>query len=169
MITAIQCNIEGYNGTPCSLFSAYDSETGALQVAVEAALLEEPRKGCVLVSNRKEAERDCHFTAEQLSEAIDAYFSLAPASGQFAKIEFADRAARAVPSVENDGYTSSGPKYRVSPDITNAQVATLATAWYATVKIGAIQGTLDALLSIQACHDAADANEVLSLGGIFTI
>jgi hypothetical protein len=157
---AIQTTIVGYGGKPCSLFSAYDEDSQVLVVSVEAEYRRQRRDGCLVITNDTDIERDSMFTEEDLKDAINAYFSLhagVAIDGKSSKLVFADKAARANPanSIEKDGMDSSGQKFRISENITCAQIAALATCWHAASRSGTVNKMLemiDDINAVQALH-----------------
>lgn len=131
-----QATITGYGGRPCSLFSAYDPDARILVVGAEAAYRAERREGCIVLTNDQDIARDGLFTKEDLMDAIEAFYALKAgiaSDGKSARLAFGNRAARANPeqSIERDGIDTSGPKYRVSQDISCGQIAALATCLHA--------------------------------------
>lgn len=133
----IQATFAGYGGKPCSLFSAYDNDARALVVAVQANYRPERRDGCIVLTNLPDIARDSLFTDDDLKSAINAFYALrngVAADGKSQRLTFAEKAARANPesAIERDGIKTSGPEYRVSPEVTSVQVAALATCLYAT-------------------------------------
>ncbi|MCM1128962.1 MAG: hypothetical protein NC211_03660 [Alistipes senegalensis] len=143
----IQATFAGFNGNACSLFSAYDTDSAVLVISAEAGYRTERRSCCIVLTNVQGIDRDTFFTDADLMQAISAFHSLktgVASDGQSARLVFSERAARANPeqAVERDGMDVSGPKYRVSENITNSQAAALATCLYAS-KCSAIENTLD--------------------------
>ena len=162
----IQTTIVGYAGKPCTLFSAYDEDAQVLVVSVVADHRRDRRQGCMVITNDLNIERDGLFSESDFSTAITAFFSLkdgAASDGNSARLVFLDKAATSNPaqSIEKDGMDTHGPKYRLQ-DISNAQVAALATCWYAASKastIGKMLDMADKLLDL----------DLLSKGEIITI
>lgn len=133
----IQATFTGFGGQPCSLFSAYDSDVRVLVVSAEVAYRADRRKGCIVLTNVADLDRDALFTDADLMPAIAAFHSLrtgVASDGQSARLAFSERASRSNPeqAIERDGIDINGPKYRVSDGITCGQVAALATCLYAT-------------------------------------
>ena len=133
----IQATFSGHAGAACTLFSAYDPATRVLAIGVEAAYREQRRDGCVVITNVAGIPRDSLFDMDHLRPAIEAFYALrsgVAADGVSSRLAFGERASRASPeqSIERDGIDSNGPKYRISPDITCAQMAALATCLHAT-------------------------------------
>jgi hypothetical protein len=166
-VIPIQATIVGYSGKPCTLFSAYDADSQILVVSVEAEFRRDRREGCMVITNNQDLERDGLFTEDDLKDAIDAFFFMqggVAIDGKSNRLQFSDRAQRANPGskIEKDGIDASGQKYRISEDISCAQVAALATCWYANARAGAVNKVLDMareILDIERLHH----------GGILTI
>jgi hypothetical protein len=134
MSLAIQTNITGFSGAPASLYSMYDKDTGVLVVAAHTALNTVKRDGCLVVSNDISISRDTLFELDHLPQALKHYVRLKNSkakNGIDSALIFTDKARNADPSsvVEIDGIDSNGYKFRLTSDITNAQMATLATCW----------------------------------------
>lgn len=132
----IQASIIGYGGRPCSLYSAYDPASKVLVVGAEGEYRRERREGCIVITNEPDIPRDKLFTEDDLAAAINAYYALkqgVAADNKSARIVFADRAVRANPdqSIEKDGISENGQKFRLSEGISCAQIAALATCAYA--------------------------------------
>jgi hypothetical protein len=162
----IQATIVGYSGKPCTLFSAYDQDAQVLVVSVVAGHRRDRRKGCMVITNDLNIERDSLFSEDQFSAAIAAFFSLkdgAAQDGKSSRLVFSDKAATSNPSqsIEKDGMDTHGPKYRLQ-EISNSQVAALATCWYAASKAATIDTMLD-------FADKLLDLDILSRGGILTI
>jgi len=164
---AIQTTIAGYFGKPCTLFSAYDEEARVLVLSVETDYRRDKRDGCMVLTNDTSIERDGLFSEDNLQQSITAFFTMqggVATDGKTSRLVFADKAARANPSqsIEKDGMDSNGQKFRISESITSAQIAALATCWYAESRIGTISNVItmaDRLIDI----------ELFNRGAIFTI
>lgn len=134
MSLAIQANITGFSGAPASLYSMWDKDTGTLVIAAHTALNPIKREGCLVVSNDISLNRDTLFELEHLPKALSHYIKIKNSKAKN-NIEhalmFTDKSRNADPSsvVEMDGIDATGYKFRLSSDITNAQIATLATCW----------------------------------------
>ncbi|MFA5920163.1 MAG: hypothetical protein WC856_02580 [Methylococcaceae bacterium] len=164
---AIQTTIVGYSGKPCSLFSVYDNEAKVLVISVEAGYRRERRQDCMVITNDPDIERDGLFSEAELKESISAFFAMQAGvaiDGKSNRLVFSDKAARANPSqsIEKDGMDANGQRYRISESITCAQIAALATCWYADTRYGTVEKVLDMADSIRAL-------EHLHYGGIWTI
>lgn len=155
-----QATIAGYSGKPCTLFSAYDDDSSILVISVEADYRRERREGCMVITNDPDIERDLLVSEDNLRDAIEAYFSLAQGvalDGKSSKLAFMDKAQRANPanSIEKDGMDSSGQKYRISENISCAQIAALATCWYFSSRFSTVQKMLnmaDDILNMERDH-----------------
>jgi hypothetical protein len=176
---SIQSSIVGYSGKPCSLFSAYDEESKVLVVSVEADYRRERRDGCLIITNDPDIERDMLFSEEDMKEAISSFFSLQGGMAMDNKsnrLVFADKAARANPaqSIEKDGMDANGQKYRISENITCAQIAALATCNYVISRHGTVEKMMvmtDVLADIEGNHWGLQGDEAsrLNEGFILTI
>lgn len=166
-LIAIQTTIVGYSGKPCSLFSVYDNDSKVLVISVEADYRRERRQDCMIITNDTEIERDGLFSEEELKASISAFFNMQAGvaiDGKSNRLVFSDKAARANPaqSIEKDGMDASGQRFRISESITCAQIAALATCWYANTRYGSVEKALD-------MADSINALEQLHYGGIWTI
>ena len=100
------------------------------------------RNGCFLIRSERRGAGDSVFDpAEHLKESIQAYYALkqdVAADGVTAKLRIGERAMQCDPSgvIETDGYDANGPKYRVSPDARNEQIAVLALCRYVQLRPG---------------------------------
>jgi hypothetical protein len=106
------------------LLGALDVDSGLFIVAKELKFGERP-DGAVIVSNDPRSEqRDSLFTEEKLQDAIRLFFR-AQATGV---VELLPTVTKHEPShrIESDGIGEKGTRYRLSPDITNGNVAVLA-------------------------------------------
>jgi len=144
----IQATVVGYSGKPCTIFSVYDPDSRVLAVSVESGYRSQRRDNCMVITNDTNIERDGLFTEEDLQQSINAFFNMqggVSADGKTSRLVFSDKAARTNPaqSIEKDGIDSSGQRYRISESITAAQVAALATCWYAESKIETINRALN--------------------------
>lgn len=163
----IQVTIVGYFGKPCTLFSAYDADSRVLVVSIEADYRSERREGCMVITNDPNIERDGLFSESELQQSINSFFSMSggvASDGKSGRLVFSDKAARANPaqSIEKDGMDKTGQRYRISESISSAQIAALATCWYADSRIANIDKVIhmaDRLIEI----------ELLNRGVIFTI
>lgn len=159
----IQATFTGYGGKPCSLFSAYDTDSRVLVVGAEADYRTERRDGCIVLTNVPDITRDSLFTDADLAQAISAFYSMkggVAADGKSQRLAFADRATRANPenSIERDGIEASGPKYRIAEGVTCGQIAALATCLYA-MRSDTVERTVK----------MAESFRHLAMGGILTI
>lgn len=132
----IQATFAGYSGQACSLFSAYDPSSRILVVSKEASYREERRPGCVVLTNIADITRDFLFLDEHLAPAIRAFYALMngiASDGKSKRVVFGTDATRSTPEgiIEQDGIDLTGPKYRISAGATCAQMAGLATCFYA--------------------------------------
>jgi hypothetical protein len=158
---SIQSSIVGYSGRPCSLFSAYDEESKVLIVSVEADYRRERRDGCLVITNDPDIERDMLFAEELMKESISAFYSLQGGmaiDNKSNRLVFMDKAARANPAqaIEQDGMDANGHKYRISENITCAQIAALAACFYVINLYGTIEKMLvmaDSINELEQLHN----------------
>jgi len=150
----IQANISGYTGKPVTVLGALDEHSGILVIAKVIAMI--PRfEDCIVIASDARSDRDATFTHEHLHDAISAYFQLRgnlASDGKTALLRFGEFAAMADPSsaIEHDGVDTSGPRYRIAADASNAHVAALAICRYAA-KSGAVAdvvGMMDELSAL---------------------
>lgn len=154
----IQTSISGYKDNPCTLFSAYDQDARILVISVVANSYYADRKDdCLVISNDREIPKDKLFTEKEFRDAIHAFYALQnglASDGKSRRLVIGERAVRANPDsvIQADGMDERGTKFRVHEDITNAQVAALATCLYAFRSSGiedSVQMTEDILDFLQ--------------------
>lgn len=132
MIQKIQASISGYNGMASTVFSVYDTESGVLVVAKVKPFIRNRQDDCLVITNDSVITRDSLYSQEDFKESITAFNaiknSLTP-DGKSSRLVIKESANMANPdiAIELDKVEESGPKYILRPDITNAQVACLAT------------------------------------------
>lgn len=121
----VQCNMSGFGGPACTLWSAYDPQTGAVLARKITEYEATRRENCLVVGVDLRTDLDAHFTMEMLGEAIDAYESMV------SLVQLHADAMRAKPdgAYETDGFDERGPKRRISGEMSNAKAAMLATCW----------------------------------------
>lgn len=126
----LQVAISGFMGQATVLLCVIDDDTGVLTIGKQAPFTEERKEGFALVTNLDLPDYDFEFTDKHLSDAIRSYFSRA---GQD-MVAFAPSLTRYQPDnrIEKDTVDESGPRYRISPDIDNGQIAVLAAVAFAT-------------------------------------
>lgn len=145
----MRVNVAGYKGAPASLFAAYDPATDILLVARESAYEGGERDGFLKITNQvRDSAQDALFTEDDTRSAITAYFELEA----LRLITLAQSVQRCNPEskIERDGMDERGMKYRIHPDISNAQVAVLFAALYAGRQrsVDVAQGFMDEMLLI---------------------
>ena len=131
----IRVNIAGYGGAPVSMFCAYDPETDILAVARESEYEDGPRDGFLKITNQdRDGAYDALFSEELTKGAIGSFFEL----DALKLLNISSKVQRCSPlnKIERDGMDEGGMKYRIAPDISNAQVAVLAAAWYVNAQRG---------------------------------
>lgn len=151
----IQACIGGYSGERATVYSLYRDDI--LLVAKVAAFREDRFEGSVIVSNTMLPARDAVFGEEHLKVAIDAMQMMKSAG----TLHVDNMANAADPSyrVEFDSMDTAGRRYRLHPEITNAQVAVLATIWYVS-RAKVRQDTVDM---------AAKLADLMRGGGIISV
>lgn len=120
----IQAHVTGYSGKAANVLGALDMESGLFIVAKELGP-DERMDDVIVVSNDPRAERrDSLFDEDKLQNSIRLFFR-AQATGM---IELLPGVSKFDPShkIEADGVGENGSKYRLSPDISNGNVAVLA-------------------------------------------
>jgi hypothetical protein len=167
MMIPIQSTIVGYQGKPRTVFCAYNDETRILVVSVETDYRSERRDNCLVITNDVSIQRDMLFSEDDLQAAIEAFFMLQggiAVDGKSARLAFADKAMRANPaqSIEKDGMDTNGQRFRISENITSAQIAALAACWYVEKRVGVVNDVLD-------MADKLLELDQLALGGVVTI
>lgn len=158
----VQASISGYGGQPATVFSAYDETSGILAVSVESSYRQDRVGDCMVIANSAGVPCDSHFHEKDLPAAIDAYYAMrngVSTDGLSTRLSFGDRAVRTNPdsAIEFDAMNESGKKFRVNANITNAQLAVLATCLYA-VRAGEIQ---DTVVMTETMLDILRGNSVL--------
>ena len=87
------------------------------------------------------SERDALFAEDDFREAIDTYYCMLNTG--CLNISKGAMGSDPASQIEPDGYRDNGASiYRISPNISNSQIAVLATAWY-TKKSKAINQSID--------------------------
>lgn len=130
----IQATISGYSGKPCSLLSVYYRDSGILAIAKIHAYTEESVKEASIITNVPRIKRDAFFTESDLKTAIQCFKTMSArvlpdgSSG----IEMSASVGRANPAhtLESNGIDVSGEKFKIAPDVTNEQIAVLATCFF---------------------------------------
>lgn len=131
----IRANIAGYSGSPASVMCAYDTDSDILAVSSEREYEDMDRAGFLKISNQsRDKAYDALFTEELTRNGITAFFEL----DALKLLAISSKAQRCNPlnKIERDGMDEGGMKYRIAPDITNAQVAVLAASWYVNTQRG---------------------------------
>lgn len=123
-IVKFMVSIAGYSGPAVTLLCALVNDDGVLVIADESALQEQRKEGFGVVTNLDLPSVDYRFTDDQLRDAIIAYY----ARDSQDTLDLDNKLARHSPgqSIATDGIDERGPRYRLSADITNGQIAVLA-------------------------------------------
>lgn len=126
----MRVNVAGYKGAPASIFAAYDPSSEILLVAREAAYEGGVRDGFLKLTNQtRDAAHDAVFTEDDTRGAITSFFELEAL--KLITLGAAVQRCNPESKIERDGMDERGMKYRISPDISNAQVAVLFASLYA--------------------------------------
>lgn len=146
----IQCVISGFGGKPATVYSLYDEKSGMLVIQKEGVYRDTRFDDCLIISNTDLADREVLFDQDKFSHAIERFFELENSGA----LEFGKNAQRCSPTnaIEVEGVRDSGARiYRLQPQITNAQIAALATCWYIKQArtIAKVFDMQDRLLAIQ--------------------
>lgn len=125
----LQVLISGFMGQATTLLCVVDDDTGVLTIGKQVPFSEARMEGFALASNMDLPECDYLFTDKHLRDAIRSYFS----RGGQDMVAFAPSLVRYKPDnrIEKDAVDESGPRYRISPDIDNGQIAVLAAVAFA--------------------------------------
>lgn len=161
----IQTTIIGFDNKPVTVFSAYDPDSKIMVVSRIEAYQLKRKPEFMVITNDSNLDRDSLFSESDLKPAINAYFSMrggVSSDGKSARIVYSDKAIRATPSIETDGYDESGVKYRISDGVTCSQIAVLATALYCGTRAAAIETSLNLM------DDFSDLSKFV-VGDILTI
>lgn len=129
-VTKFLVSIAGYSGPAITLVCAYDQRDDVLIVAQEEKnLVEERREGFGMVTNLNLSAIDLRFDDSRVRDSIGDYYRRRSQD----TIDLMDKLARHSPenAVTNDGYDDHGPRYRISADITNGQIAVFAACCFA--------------------------------------
>lgn len=128
--TKIRVNCAGYQGKAVSVFAAYDPSTDVLAIVRESSYEVAPREGFLRVTTRAaDPTHDMVFSEDETKAAIAAFFDL----DAMQLVQYMDGLTRLNPThrIEHNGMDEHGVVYRISPDITNGQVAVLIAAYAA--------------------------------------
>ncbi|WP_304856525.1 hypothetical protein [uncultured Parasutterella sp.] len=137
-VRIIQASITGFSGAPASVLSVYSEKNDVLVINGKAKQfsLKRVKPEAVLIVNNDRYERDWMFKRENFKKAIESYFAFSlgvALDGRSQRLVYGDKASGCDPrsALDRDGIDESGPRYSVREDISNAQVAVLATCMYA--------------------------------------
>lgn len=122
-----------------TVYGELDVGSGVLLVDVakehKPGTPEKRRAGCGFVTNNANAEdHDVLFTEPDLQDAIRDYYAFAGRG--LLVIEDAIRSHDPESKIEADGMDEHGRKYRLSPDMTNGQIAVMVMCWFAARQSG---------------------------------
>lgn len=122
----LQAEVTGYSGPAVNLLGALDPDSGLLIVAKELKVGERLDETMVTSNDPRSERRDRLFTEDDFQESIRLFFR----AKSTAMIELLPNVTKHEPAhkIETNGMDENGTKYRLSPDITNGNVAILALA-----------------------------------------
>lgn len=141
-LQSIQVNIVGFGGKPATVLGLYDSEKDSLVVAKGIDIRRDRVKDAVVITNDAASQvREALFRPDDFQAAINAYIAMRDGMGRDGvtpRFLMQSAAERFNPrgGIDVDGYTETGPRYRVNPDTSNGQVGVLAMCWYASKASG---------------------------------
>lgn len=147
----IQATISGFTGEAVTLLSVLHEDTGVLVIAKKVRFREERIEApegepqFAVVTNLDLPDMDMRFTDAHLRNAIRDYFTRR-AQGT---LDMAEGVRQFEPDqrIEQDGVDENGRRYRISSDISNAQIAVLATVAFISNQGGirAVTSAMDEL------------------------
>lgn len=120
----LRVNIAGFSGEPVSLYGAFDHEEDLLLVSDSKTYDPGEATELLKISNQeRDTHRDDLVSDDDMQAAIRAFFEM----DGLKLLALGEKAARHNPSnkIERDGVDEGGVRYRISPDITCAQVAVM--------------------------------------------
>jgi hypothetical protein len=138
MSVLIQANIRGYQGEPVTLLSLFKPDSGMLRIQKLVNLQGRAKEGIVMVSNILTESYDLAFEESNLESSISWLFEMKNTNEFHCAVPTADPTA----AIELDVIDSKGRNYRLSPTIGNAQIAALATVFYAR-SVNPVNAALD--------------------------
>lgn len=144
----LRVNIAGFHGEPASLYGAFDHAEDLLLISDSKAYDGGPAPDLLKVSNQEsDAYRDDLISDDDLQTAIMAFFEM----DGLKLLAMAEKAKRHNPTnkIERDGVSETGMRYRISPDITCAQVAVM-YACLAAKRQRAVSGALSIMEEVTA-------------------
>lgn len=133
-IEKIQATITGYRGKPCTVLSIYYKNLGVLVISKIVAYRQDRVEGASVITNVPRINRDALFEEADMKQAIVCFKSqkgkVTPDGMQ--GIVFDDGAGRADPEsrIESDGIDVSGERFKIASDVSNEQIAVLATCLF---------------------------------------
>lgn len=139
---AMQSSVLGFGGRPATVLGLYDPDNDTLTIAKAVDFKRERVKDALVITNDQAAQlRDALFTADDFQTAINAYIAMRDGYGRDGatkRLILAPDVERFNPrsAIDLDGYTETGARYKVNPDISSGQVAVLAMCWHASKSSG---------------------------------
>lgn len=144
----IRVNIAGFGGEPVSLYAAFDHADDLLLISDTKAYDGGEAAELLKISNQeRDAFRDDLVSDDHMQDAITAYFEM----DGLKLLELSDKSKRHNPGtkIERDGVGEGGVRYRISPDITCAQVGVM-FACLAAKRQRSVNGALSIMEEISA-------------------
>ena len=125
----IQSQIRSYKGKASTVFAFYDDDTGKLIVGKEMGFFAGRKKGIdVLISDSDVEQRDSLFSDDKMMPAVTAFYLMS--SDNSIQIDASVMRCNPEAAIEFEGIVNGKKTYRIMPEISNAQVATLAISHY---------------------------------------
>lgn len=126
-------------GGAWSVFGELDLATGVLLVdVVKPHPPGTPEKrlhdAAFVTNNTNTDDHDLLFTEADLQDAISDFYAFAGRG--LLVLDDAVKSHDPESRIESDGLDEHGRKYRISPDMTNAQIAVIVLCWFATRQAG---------------------------------
>lgn len=125
----IQSCIMGFGGKPSCVLSLYDETSGVLVVSKIVPHRKDRFDDCLVISNTELPAREVLYDEGKFNESISTYLEMKNCG----LIDILPGASQSDPgnAFETEGVRETGRRiYRFNPDMSNAQVAVIATAWY---------------------------------------
>lgn len=144
----LRVNIAGFQGEPVSLYGAFDHADDLLLISESQVYEPGDAPAMLKISNQeRDAFRDDLVGDDNMQDAIRAYFEMEGLK----LLVLGEKAKRHAPSnkIERDGVDEGGLRYRISPDITCAQVGVM-FACLAAKRQRAVGGALNIMEEIGA-------------------
>lgn len=164
----IQATISGFKGGPTTVYSVYDEESDILTVArIRSIKKKRAKPDTALVTNIRGVDCDGFFEDEDFQEGLKAYFEFKnglAGDDRSSRLVFSPQAGNI--SIENsvqvEGMDEKGLRYSFNGEMSNEQVAILATCLF--VKRQAGQDTaIDAMRELDNFQRELDAGFIITI------